>query len=139
MRDIYLFRLSSGDQGTKGLFWAFRFKCYTIELPWRDNKPNISCIPVGKYKLKLTWSRHFNKYLYQVLDVPGRSGIRIHSGNFAGDVSLGYKSHSYGCILPGKYFGEIENQKAVLLSRVTLRKLMKMLHDETYNLIIEEA
>lgn len=68
------------------------FECYTIERPWLDNKTNISCIPNGSYKLAVTYSNRFKKNLIQVLDVPGRDGIRFHPGNSVED--------STGCILP---------------------------------------
>lgn len=64
----------------------------TLELPWRDNKPHISCIPVGSYycvphsgpKFKNTW---------EVTGVPGRDDVLLHYGNFVQD--------STGCILIG--------------------------------------
>lgn len=61
--------------------------------------------------------------MYLITGVEGRSGIRIHSGNFAGDKSLGLKTHSYGCILPGKYKGRLMNQRAILCSRFAVGDL----------------
>ncbi len=26
--------------------------CYTLELPWRENRKNISCIPIGDYEVR---------------------------------------------------------------------------------------
>ena len=39
-----------GEEGVNGsLFLDGRFICYTIELPWRENKQNESCITEGEY------------------------------------------------------------------------------------------
>jgi hypothetical protein len=48
-------------------------------------------IPAGTYIVKRTWSPKFKKFLPEVLDVPERSGIRIHRGTIP--------EHSKGCIL----------------------------------------
>lgn len=53
-----------------------------------------TCIPSGHYKLKISFSPRFQKELPEIMDVPGFTGIRIHSGNTAED--------SEGCILIGK-------------------------------------
>lgn len=46
--------------------------CYTLELPWKNNENNISCIPEGKYKCIPYLSPKFKKDVWLVLDVPGR-------------------------------------------------------------------
>src|SRR3990167_3173439 len=71
---------------------------YSMELPDRANRPNVSRIPSGMYRC--TWHRspRFG-WVYLVRDVPGRSLILIHPGNFAGDVRQGFITHSHGCIL----------------------------------------
>lgn len=59
-----------------------KFKCETLELPWLENKRMVSCIPKGIYQVKkVFWPRKL-AYFYQVQNVPGRSGIFIHEGNF---------------------------------------------------------
>lgn len=68
--------------------------CNTLELPDRGNAPRVSCIPAGEYKVILNYSPAFKRVLPLLLDVPGRSGIRIHRGNWPKD--------STGCILPGE-------------------------------------
>lgn len=52
-----------------------------------------TAIPVGNYKVIINWSNRFKKHLPLLLDVPGFTGIRIHSGN--------HKDHTEGCILVG--------------------------------------
>ena len=79
----------------------------TLELPWRDNKPNVSCIPQGYYDVV----RHTSPSkgdCYEVLDVPAREHILIHVGNFPTDTQ--------GCILIGvdRKNGAIQQSKLAL-------------------------
>ena len=76
---------------------------FTIELPWLDNKKNISCIPAGIYKCTPYSSKKY-KDVWQILDVPNREAILIHSGNFASEIKLigsYHKPDTEGCILVG--------------------------------------
>ena len=66
--------------------------CYTIELPWKDNQHNISCIPEGTYALQKRCDEHFGWHL-QVMHVPGRDLILIHPANDA-------MKELKGCIAP---------------------------------------
>lgn len=65
---------------------------YTLELPWRDNRQNISCIPTGQYKLVPYNSTRYPD-VWEISNVPGRADILIHIGNYPDDTK--------GCILPG--------------------------------------
>jgi hypothetical protein len=65
---------------------------YCIELPWKDNRPQVSCIPEGQYKLEKRSSEHFGHHLL-VLDVRDRELILIHPANDA-------KKELKGCIAP---------------------------------------
>jgi hypothetical protein len=103
----YLGRLATSDQGTVG-FLHFPWADYLVlELPWRNNLSNVSCIPEGRYHVKWTRSPRFKRFMYEVQAVPSRGGIRIHSGSFAGDVAKGYKTHSHGCPLIGRRLSNI--------------------------------
>ena len=80
-------------KGTNGaLFIHNQFLGFTIELPWRENKRNISCIPEGKYELKARFSEKFKHHL-QLENVPGRSLILLHPANDA-------LKELEGCIAP---------------------------------------
>jgi hypothetical protein len=77
--------------------------------------------------------------VYHVKDVPDRTYILKHPGNFAGDVAKGYKTNSNGCLLLGAKVGYINGQRAVLSSRPTLRKFMEAMNSEPYELKIMEV
>jgi hypothetical protein len=66
--------------------------CSTIELPWKNNEPRISCIPEGNYGLVKRYSPH-HKWHFELKDVPGRQLILIHPAN---DAITELK----GCIAP---------------------------------------
>lgn len=92
-------RFHTDSQGTSGTFVCGSFQAFTLELPWNNNINNFSCIPPGKYRCTYTKSNHLHKWTYEVLGVEGRAGIRIHSGNWAGDKRLGFKADVLGCFL----------------------------------------
>src|ERR1051325_6395805 len=66
--------------------------CSTIELPWKNNKSRISCIPEGTFELKKRYTPKFGKH-FIVVNVPRRNCILIHPAN---DASKELK----GCIAP---------------------------------------
>lgn len=114
--DILLHR-SYYKEGTNGtLFINRQFFCFTIELPWRDNRRNISCIPVGAYEIDTRFSKKFQHHLI-VKDVKGRSFILFHPANDANKELL-------GCIAPVTYLSGIgkgtysRNAMQRLLSKV---------------------
>ena len=98
--------------------------CDTLEPTWRNYKggelkvPRKSAVPEGTYPVVVTKSKKFGKYLHLLVGVPGFEGIRIHSGNTVNDTE--------GCILVGQNL--IKGK--VLLSRLTLEKLMRLIENE---------
>ncbi len=121
-----LVRSKSTDEGTFGTITikngSSEITLKTLELPWKENKTQVSCIPTGSYTCKITNSPKFGK-VYNVQNVKDRSNILIHAGNVAGDTSKGYKSDVLGCILVGLNNGELDNQKGVLNSKQALATL----------------
>jgi len=137
--NVVLVRTTHSDQGTRGVLITPNGEfCKTLELPWRDNKPKVSCIPCGEYDVKTRYSPKFGA-CYEVQGVPGRKYILIHSGNLAGDVTRGYKSHVEGCILLGKYFGKLGQQEAVLYSSPVVKNFMKEMEEKPFKLIVEDV
>jgi len=55
---------------------------YTIELPWKNNRTGVSCIPEGRYVIKKRFSLKFGWHLL-LMNVPGRALILIHPANNA--------------------------------------------------------
>jgi len=64
--------------------------------------------------------------MYLVGPVPNRSGIRIHPANFMGDRRLGMRFQLNGCISLGKGLGKLAGQRAVLVSRPTVRRFEQL-------------
>ena len=117
MNKVLIERTETGDTGTFGILKSGSgFSCYTLELPWHENKTDISCIPTGVYICKyLPSPKHGN--CYHVTDVPGRTSVEIHSANWAGDVSRGLKSQLLGCIAIGRSIDTVVDQKGLMSSK----------------------
>ena len=117
MQRIYLNRFYDGIDCTLGcIINALDYPIYTNELPWKFNRSNESCIPEGVYIMKPYTSSHHGD-CFKLIDVEGRSVIRVHSGNKSSD--------SLGCILVGYSVGNLKGKPAVLKSKVCLKKLRK--------------
>jgi hypothetical protein len=138
MDTLTLTRGQSTDQGTPGLLTCDGLSLFTLELPWRDNTPQTSCIPAGRYLCRPYSSTKYPG-VYEVTGVPGRSAILIHTGNFAGDVSKGYKSDVQGCILVGLARGSLDGQKNVLSSRLAMDRLQAAVGRNSFELVIVNA
>jgi len=143
MRTARIFREPSSDEGTFGYMAIDGEWWHSLELPNRDNKRNISNVPVGEYICKTRYSPHFKRVTFHLQDVEGRTYILIHGANFAGDVDKGFQSHLNGCIALGKGRGRTKNkfgntQRAVFTSRSAVREFMEELDSKEFKLIIEE-
>jgi|SRR5690625_422 len=81
------------------------FECKTLELPWRGNRQNVSCIPPESGEatypfIILDRSPSFNYKHLWIKDVPNRSHIKVHRGNYHRSIE--------GCILVGDSFTDID-------------------------------
>lgn len=61
--------------------------CDTIERPWRNNRPNVSSIPAGRYGANVrtdatkSWMTNINRiWRLELSGVPHRSNIQFHYG-----------------------------------------------------------
>lgn len=77
----------------------------TLEPPKVPNLPpdgnGFVCITAGTYPLTIRWSDKWQKPMPHVEDVPGRTAIELHVGNFPRDTD--------GCCLIGLDFGGLED------------------------------
>lgn len=120
-----------------------KFLCLTLEDKDRDlvntmpaadiakiKKYAITAIPRGRYQVIVNQSTRFNKLLPLLLDVPGFSGIRIHTGNKPEDTE--------GCILVGTK----QSANWISESRIAFDALMELINKaitkkELINITIE--
>ena len=106
------------EEGTNGaLFNSDKFLCHTIELPWNNNKRNISCIPEGIYEVEPRFSKRFKHHLI-LKGVKGRSFILFHPANDA-------LKELHGCIAPVTYLSGIGKG---VYSKSAMQKLLSLVY-----------
>lgn len=117
-----LYRISKTDKQTLGELQVGDVSVFTLELPDLNNDGIVgnevrkSCIPEGTYRVTRHTSPKFGKTFW-VRDVPGRSAILIHPGN--------YYYHTLGCILVG--IDQKDINKDGLIDNVSSKKAMEIL------------
>lgn len=101
----------------------------TVELPNKDNKPMISCIPEGVYTLKKRNSPIIvrttkGKYQqgWEVTNVKNRSYIMVHIGNTVKDFN--------GCIGVGLAYGVVNGLRGVSSSKLAFDIFMEALQSK---------
>ncbi|MDG1398081.1 MAG: DUF5675 family protein [Polaribacter sp.] len=113
---IFVLHRTYFPEGTQGMLLLNGVViCYTIELPWIQNKRNISCVPEGLYTLQKRYSPKFNYHLH-LKNVADRRLILIHPANDA-------KKELEGCIAPVSYHTGIGKGNS---SRKALHKLTSL-------------
>lgn len=128
--DIFVDKVVGTDQSTISKLTISNnpFTCFILEdtdrgLKQSDSLESIklrkkfaqTAIPAGKYELVINYSNRFQKFLPQLLKVPGFEGIRIHPGNAPADTE--------GCLLPGMEQGT----NSVIKSMIAFNKLMNII------------
>lgn len=136
LKQVEIRRTLSNDIGTIGeLRVDGKFIGYTVERPWDDNKPNVSCIPRGSYALKKCTTgkampKKYSGQSYEVQSVPGRSLIKFHIANWPKELQ--------GCIAPNAGIDSIS--MAGSLSSIATKKFMDAMDGvEKAILVIKEA
>ena len=101
-------------------------------MPNKGNQKKISCIPEGTYEVHKIISPSKGR-CFSVENVPGRSAILIHKGNYA----AGVKVDTEGCILPGMRFADANADGIidVVESTVAMTKLLEILPN-SFELVI---
>lgn len=124
MKTITITRTKESSYQTLGILQFGDFSCKTLELPWKNNERRVSRIPSGEYECVPHQSPKFGDSLW-VQDVPNRSEILIHLGNYYRDT--------LGCILVGREFLDIDGDGHldVTASRSTMTELYRLVQNES--------
>lgn len=133
--NLVLERLTDNGVQTTGVLRLFSssgeqlLKLDTLELSWKNNQRRISCIPNGVYQIAPKLSMRFGR-TFQILNVPERDNVLIHSGNF--------NHNTKGCVLVGKGYRDINNdfQLDVLNSKISMKLLLSALNERSSITII---
>lgn len=130
-RLLILERFCYSENGTFGKFIDAegRFLCYTVERPWNDNVPGVSCIPEGTYKATPFDSPHHGETF--ILENPDLHVYKFeadkeqetdrclcllaHVGNYATSVQ--------GCVGVGRYLSANGSTWMVTESSKTMEAL----------------
>lgn len=111
-------------QSKRGTFGVLRYEqvpfALTLERPWEDNETYISCIPAGRYTCRRVRSMRFGD-TYEVCNVPGRSHVLFHKGNYISDTQ--------GCILVGEEFSGTWDRPFIASSERGFLEFRKLLND----------
>ena len=105
---------------TLGRLTLGKFQCFTLELPWFDNKRRISCVPAGEYEaFKRTSPK--NGSVIELVNVPNRTHIQIHRGNYTRRIE--------SCILVGDSIRFLDQDSIpdVTNSGATMDRLLALL------------
>lgn len=121
---LYLHRLKKSNTRTLGRLTVYDgldkiAEFTTLELPWRNNETDKSCIPSGFYRVDRGSSKQFKHHL-RLANVVGREDILIHIGNFP--------HNSTGCIILGNSFADIDGcgELEVTSSGVATEKIYRL-------------
>ena len=126
MKTFILKRVSHTEEATFGvlMYQSVPF-CLTLELPWRDNKRNVSCIPEGTYAV----TKNPDKQAFNILSVPSRSGVQIHIGNKPSEIK--------GCVLLGEKYEPLGDEYAVHESRKAFNELETKLGEDDEKFLLK--
>lgn len=106
-------------RGTNGVILYNQLPvCYSIELPWKENKIKQSCIPEGRYEVLKRNSQKFSRHLL-FRGVKDRSFILMHPANDA-------LQELKGCIAPVL---ELTGEGKRNYSRLALKKLLTLVEE----------
>ena len=128
-----LTRFSYGPQVTIGtLIIPGLGHLFTAEDAWNDNQRRVSCIPDGEYDVVPSRFNRGNYDAWEIINVPGRSLIKIHRGNS--------DEHVQGCIVVGEWLDCIPGLGlSVASSARAFSRLYSLLGGQRWRLSIRPA
>jgi hypothetical protein len=118
---ITLKRISDDGIQTLGHLHLGNGRVYqTLELAWKNNERQRSCIPKGTYKVRKRTSAKYGEH-FHILNVPNRDMILLHHANFHNQL--------LGCIAPGKGLSDLnkDGRLDVTSSRQAMKELLAAL------------
>jgi hypothetical protein len=82
------------------------FSCVTVERPWLNNEPFISCIPAGVYPIR--WAKFWRGgyETIEICEVPHRTEIKVHKAI--------WPEHVEGCVGVGTRIAVHEGRLGIL-------------------------
>ena len=133
---VYLYRDVETEKQTLGTLLFRKENLFvkswtTLELPYKNNLPSISCIPKGLYHVLYTYSQKFDRFTYEVLNVKNRKGIRIHAVNYYNQLK--------GCIGLGSNLYDLnyDGQLDITESRAAIKDFENELKRQPFILLIK--
>lgn len=124
---IKIIRTLYSDIGVLGILKIGDSDYRTLELPDKNNRRNISCIPIGTYYGQVRKSRK-KGWCIQLQKVTNRTAIQLHAGNRLKDTQ--------GCILVGTDYIRTEQEYILTESRRAIRSLINQTHRGVFKIII---
>lgn len=120
MKQFILFRMKETEGITPGSLYDSNrlFSCRTLELPYKDNQEDISCIPTGKYILE-KYDSPKHGWIWRFKNVEGRTFIEIHIANEVSEL--------LGCIAVGE---ELTGNR-LILSKIAFDRFMAFTENDS--------
>ena len=138
-REIFTDKSTSGilyvDQNNNGRYDLGKdeFLGYTLEQIWKDNKKDLSSIPLGYYNVRPEISSKFERH-FRVQDVRDRKSILFHGYSINNKKDVLTHENTQGCILVGEKMGV---DSLIVKDNVMLNNLVKKF-PEGFHLTIQE-
>lgn len=129
MKVLLIKRIAYREDGTFGVCFDEDVPfCLSVELPWKNNQQNVSCIPPSdkhddweEYICQRVESPKFG-LTFEVLGVENRSHILFHKANTIDDL--------LGCIGIGERFESLGGKTAVWMSSEAFLEFMQRFGSE---------
>ena len=123
---MQLLRTYYSDRTEGKLFFPDGSYVYTLERPWLDNKPSVSCIPEGTYIVDRDHTGRHKWYKIREGQIDGRTFIEFHEANSVSQLE--------GCI---SLCIELSNGKAYQCT-AALNKLLEWFGEFSFTITIKE-
>ncbi len=146
VQNVNLDREIFTDKSTNGIFYVDQnnngrydlgndeFLGYTLEQIWKNNKKDLSSIPLGYYNVRPEISQKFGRH-FRIQDVKDRKSILFHGYSSYNKKDVLTNENTQGCILVGEKRNGYDS--LFVKDNVVLNNLVKKF-PEGFNLTIQE-